>query len=69
MRDLARIDELLSLFKEYWLKYPDLRFFQVLESVGFKGTVDYFYTEDDVVINLLRRANEWDSTSLYTSGK
>jgi uncharacterized protein YihD (DUF1040 family) len=30
MRDQARIPELLELINKYWLKYPDLRFNQLI---------------------------------------
>lgn len=53
MRDPKRIDEITNLLNEIWHKYPDLRFWQLMDLL--RGTMynkmavrDLFYCEDDV---------------------
>ena len=45
MRNPERIDRILNLIGKVWKKSPDLRFFQLITSMGFSG--DLFYYEDD----------------------
>ena len=54
MRDPKRIDRILGLFKELWLKCPDQRFGQMCENFVFvngergdKTSVAMFFQEDD----------------------
>lgn len=55
MRDLSRIDKILSSLKEYWNKNPDLRLGQILCNCSFiiNGTDDPFYLEDEDLIKFL----------------
>lgn len=58
MRDLGRIDCIMSLLKRWWLTYPDLRFGQVMAALNFQmGEVtntDPFYVEDDKLEEILK---------------
>lgn len=54
MRDIKRIPVILDYLKEYWERYPDLRFFQMLSSIQLKDPIpDLFYYEDDKLIKSL----------------
>jgi uncharacterized protein YihD (DUF1040 family) len=48
MRDSNRIDILIEALREAWKKYPDLRFGQLVESIGSFNDqkVDPYYLED-----------------------
>jgi len=49
MRDPKRIDKLLSLIREIWIKYPDMRLLQLLIGASaYKEVIlrDPFYVED-----------------------
>lgn len=52
MRDPKRIETVMEKVREYWLTYPDLRFFQMIEclksDMGLEG--DQFYLEDHVLL-------------------
>lgn len=41
MREPERIDRILGLIKEIWIKYPDLRFNQLCENLA------YTYSEEN----------------------
>lgn len=51
MRDPRRIYKVLYKLQEYWSQFPDMRFFQMLQSLeipeDLKGR-DPFFWEDDV---------------------
>jgi hypothetical protein len=62
LREVGRIDRILDLVKQIWLKYPDQRFNQLISNLSWnyaddnkKGAhffgdvanVDLFYVEDD----------------------
>lgn len=48
MRDIKRIDRMLSLLAEGWHKVPDWRFGQLIENFKrYCGVSDLFYIEDD----------------------
>ena len=55
MRDIKRIDVLLSLIKTYWIQYPDFRLGQLLTVMNNKlgHESDMFYTEDTAFISIL----------------
>ena len=55
MRDPNRIPKLLNLLQQLWEKYPDLRFFQMLNAYGYDSTVDWFHEEDDKIIAHLEK--------------
>lgn len=38
-----------------WKQYPDWRFFQLLCNIGFDFRQDYFYVEDDKLIEILNK--------------
>ena len=55
MRDPARIDEFLQVFRNLWERYPDMRFGQlVVNTLG----SDPFYKEDDEALLLVKYAEE-----------
>ena len=51
MRDLARIDIFLNKLRELWFKYPDLRFWQLLNILNmpekYQGRDPFFFEEDE----------------------
>ena len=58
MRDPDRIEPFLNLFKEYWERYPDLRFGQIVYNLhatiqNNKICADLFYIEDDEMLQQL----------------
>ena len=57
MRDVNRIDEMLTNLYTLWINYPDMRLGQLLENFIFdKDTM--FYQEDDVTDEKLKKAWE-----------
>ena len=64
MRDPKRIDNILKLIGVLWNKYPDMRFMQLLASMGFlqynddMTVKDPFYIEDEIILKLLEAHNE-----------
>jgi uncharacterized protein YihD (DUF1040 family) len=56
MRDPKRIKKLLKEIETIWMKYPDLRFFQLLINVFRLDENPYFYyLEDDKIIEELKQ--------------
>lgn len=55
MRDKQRIISILDKLKLIWEKYPDLRFFQLLNAIGFSSNKDWFYLEDTDLEEILER--------------
>ena len=58
MRDPARIEKTLGLIRSIWYRYPDLRFFQMVEyvkSIVEKNGADAFYVEDDLLPDILAK--------------
>lgn len=58
MRNPERIEPFLDTVKKYWLRYPDLRFAQIVslfENYGKEllNVDDMFYVEDDVYLNIV----------------
>jgi hypothetical protein len=80
-RNPDRIPKILTLMGQVWMENPDLRFFQLLTSLGFlepkgDGTIeDPFYLEDDEILNAVtnkaklrqRNAREAKTTGLKTT--
>lgn len=56
MRDVNRIDVVLSEIKEIWKKYPDLRLGQLICNVVRDPTL--YYIEDDKLIEVLKEVYE-----------
>lgn len=55
MRDVDRIDEMLTNLRTLWMNYPDMRLGQLLENFVF-STDTMFYQEDDVTNEKLKEA-------------
>lgn len=53
MRDVNRIDEVLTNLRILWMNYPDMRLGQLLENFVF-STDTMFYQEDDVTNEKLK---------------
>ena len=58
MRDVNRIDEMLTNLRTLWINYPDMRLGQLLENFIF-STDTMFYQEDEVTNEKLKEA--WDA--------
>lgn len=59
MRDPKRIDEFTKELAEYWKKYPDLRFFQMIATIPWEHmTQDSFFYEDDKALESLKKVNK-----------
>lgn len=51
MRNPERIDRMTELINRIWHKYPDMRFWQIINILEFPEELrgkDLFYVEDDV---------------------
>ena len=63
MRDLNRIDRILEMIKENWLRNPDQRFFQFCINNGLmKDDNEYWNIEDDDVEEQLKYITEQRKT-------
>ena len=58
MRDINRIDIITDKLNKLWKQYPDWRFFQLLCNIGFDLRRDWFYFEDDKLIEVLNKVEE-----------
>lgn len=58
MRDVKRIGEILNELSILWGNVPDWRFFQLLQNIGFQPGTDYFYLEDDKLLEILKETNK-----------
>ena len=58
MRDINRIDAITDRLNKIWKQYPDWRFFQFLCNIGFDFRHDWFYFEDDKLIEVLDKVEE-----------
>jgi uncharacterized protein YihD (DUF1040 family) len=55
MRDLSRIDKILSELELLWKNNPDLRLTQLISWIGLKtNSNDLYYVEDDVILQSLK---------------
>lgn len=52
MRDINRIDPFLKELRKIWLKFPDLRFGQLIENLDLHTFL--YYIEDDDFIEILK---------------
>lgn len=55
MRDPKRIDKVLDVVKQAWVKNPDLRFGQLILNLTTNANALY-YVEDDTMIEALEKA-------------
>ena len=58
MRDKNRIKPFLQKVEELWLKYPDLRFGQLLHIVALNSgwmNNDLFYIEDNTILEQIKK--------------
>lgn len=54
MRDVRRINEVLTTIAELWAKYPDWRLTQlIINATGAEGPA-LFYLEDDMLVERLK---------------
>lgn len=54
MRDVRRINEVLTIIAELWAKYPDWRLTQlIINATGAEGPA-LFYLEDDMLLERLK---------------
>ena len=58
MRDINRIDAITDKLNKIWKHYPDWRFFQLLCNIDFDFRHDWFYFEDDKLIEVLNKVEE-----------
>lgn len=59
MRDPKRIKKMLNDIEEIWLRYPDMRFGQLITNFAIQGHAGkFFYQEDDITQEKLKRAKE-----------
>lgn len=58
MRDINRIDAITDKLNKIWKQYPDWRLFQLLCNIGFDFHHDWFYFEDDKLIEVLNKVEE-----------
>ena len=54
MRPIERIPKLLETLEKVWLKYPDLRFMQLINMIQSTEGSDMFYVEDDELEKILK---------------
>lgn len=54
-RDRNRIEFFVTLLAEYWARYPDLRFGQLMCNLQSFAKSDLFYIEDSEFLDLLKR--------------
>lgn len=58
MRDENRIQPFCEEFAELWLKYPDLRFGQIMSNIArycqMEHRKDMFYMEEDELMEIIR---------------
>ena len=48
-RNAERIPVILNKLGEAWQQNPDMRFFQLLNAIGFDSHQDHFYVEDYIL--------------------
>ena len=61
MRDIKRIELLMTKLTEFWKQFPDLRFTQLMEVITTRAIKQYgkdpFYLEDDELSDLIDQIN------------
>ena len=60
MRNPKRIDEVLTVLRACWMKYPDWRLGQLFCNLQRAAGHDLFYLEDSSMINLLNEYFEME---------
>lgn len=60
MRDPDRINDVLTVLKECWKKYPDWRLGQLFCNLQRATGTDLFYIEDNKMIKLLKEYFEME---------
>jgi uncharacterized protein YihD (DUF1040 family) len=60
MREIERIDRILSLMGELWKKHPDYRFYQFLINEGFIEDSQLWHIEDTEVEAHLKKVMKRD---------
>lgn len=58
MRDPKRIKQLLEAIEHLWNKAPDMRFSQIVNLIADQATHDFFYTEDNQVMDIIKQLEE-----------
>lgn len=60
MREIERITRITDLFRQYWLRYPDLRFNQLIESLQWEyiNTVESKYSRIDYDVQYFEKGNK-----------
>ncbi|RKJ53634.1 hypothetical protein D7X33_31140, partial [Butyricicoccus sp. 1XD8-22] len=55
-----RINRISYLFREYWLKYPELRFNQLIDSLQWEymNTIDSKYSRIDYDVQYFKNGNK-----------
>ena len=53
-----RIHRICSLLEAVWMKYPDLRFYQLIEDTAPDTNMDLFYVNDDATERNLQNVLE-----------
>ena len=54
MRDPKRIKPFLDELEKLWKKYPDMRFFQLIDSIIICNG-DLYYKEDDEALKIIKK--------------
>lgn len=61
MRDIERIDKIITLIADIWHQYPDWRLTQLLSNINALGNttdrINYFQEDDETLKNLQAFAN------------
>lgn len=58
MRDLKRIPRIMKKLHQVWARYPDLRFYQLVENIQNELDWPMFYIEDDEFEELIDKCLE-----------
>ena len=53
MRDINRIEPFLEILLKFWKQHPDLRFGQIVQILKGNCTIDFFYLEDDKILEII----------------
>lgn len=53
MRNEKRIDLILEKIREKWKAHQDMKFHQLLQTIGIETIEDNFFMEDDEILGVL----------------